>query len=308
MGDPSGVGPEVALKALASSKVQGLAKILLIGDAFVIDKARRDMGLKLNVPFMDLGNVSPKSFSYGKFDASFGRASIEYIDAALELIKRREARALVTAPVNKSSIKASGLRNFEGHTEYLAQRAGTKDYAMMFVGGNLKVTLVTRHVALKRVPGIITAESIDRALALTRQYLINFFRVRNPKIGVCGLNPHAGEAGAFGDEEIKIIAPAIKKASMKFKGLAGPIPADILFHDALNGKYDAIIAMYHDQALPAFKMLYFKTGVNMTLGLPFIRTSPDHGTAFNIAGRGIADPASMIEAILLACRLARRTV
>ncbi len=305
MGDPSGVGPEVALKALASPKVKGLADFLLIGDLFVIDKARREMRLRLNAPVLDVANVSDLFFSYGDPTPANGRASIEYLDKALDILKMGKANGLVTAPVNKSAVKASGLKDFQGHTEYLAVRTGVKDYAMMFVGPKLKVTLVTRHVALKRVPESITVDAVYKAIFLTHKYLKEFFKVRHPRIGVAGLNPHAGELGAFGDEEIKVIAPAIKKALRNFKNITGPLPADVLFYDALNGKFDAAVAMYHDQALPAFKMLYFKDGVNLTLGLPFIRTSPDHGTAFNIAGKGIADPGSMIEAIRLACRLSK---
>jgi len=210
----------------------------------------------------------------------------------------------VTAPINKSSVRKAGFADFEGHTEYLAARTATKDFAMMFVGKSLKITLVTRHIALKDVSRALSMESIYSAIRLTRDHLVRCFGIKDPKIAVAGLNPHAGEGGLFGDEEAKTITPAIKRASAEFKNIDGPVPSDIIFYEALNGKYDAVIAMYHDQALAPFKMLYFKDGVNVTLGLPFIRTSPDHGTAFDIAGKGIADPASMKEALLLACRLA----
>ncbi len=307
LGDPAGIGPEVALKALASPKISRLANFLLIGDGSVIGRARRDMGLLLSVPLLDLKNVAPGSFAYGRSHRAFGKAAIEYIDKALELIGKGEASGLVTAPLNKLSVRASGLPGFEGHTEYLARKTGAKDYAMMFVGSALKVTLVTRHVALRRVPGLLTADSVYKAIILTHRYLENFFKIRRPRIGVAGLNPHAGEGASFGNEEIEIIIPAIEKASREFKGIVGPVPADVIFYEALNKKFDAVIAMYHDQALAPFKMLYFENGVNLTLGLPFIRTSPDHGTAFNIAGKGLADPRSMIEAIRLACRLARES-
>ncbi len=303
-GDPSGVGAEVALKALASPKISGLANFLLIGDAYVIETLKKDMKLKPKVPLLDLGNVPPKTFRYGALSAAFGKASLEYIDKALEIIKSGEADALVTAPVNKLAIKSSGVSDFEGHTEYLAAHTGAKDVAMMFVGKSLKVTLVTRHTALKDVPGALSPEHIYRTIMLTHKYLKDFFGIRNPRIGVSGLNPHAGEGGIFGDEEKTLISPAIKKALQQIAGVSGPIPPDVIFYECLNKKFDAVVAMYHDQALIPFKMLYFKEGVNLTLGLPFIRTSPDHGTAFDIAGKGIADPTSMAEAIMLACRLA----
>lgn len=263
------------------------------------------MHIRLNVPILDVVNVPDLSFAYGVQAPIYGRASIEYLDKALGLLAGKKADALVTAPVNKAAVRSAGVSDFQGHTEYLAGKTGTKDYAMMFVGENLKVTLVTRHVALSRISRSITPEAVYRSIFLTHKYLKNFFGIRDPRIGVCGLNPHAGEGGAFGDEEIKVIAPAVKKANHRFKNILGPLPADTVFHDAINGKFDACIAMYHDQALAPFKMLYFKDGVNLTLGLPFIRTSPDHGTAFDIAGKGIADPTSMIEAIRLACRLSR---
>ncbi|MDP3804407.1 MAG: 4-hydroxythreonine-4-phosphate dehydrogenase PdxA, partial [Candidatus Omnitrophota bacterium] len=192
---------------------------------------------------------------------------------------------------------------FEGHTEYLAQNTAAKNYAMMFVGDDLKITLVTRHIALRDVPGSISIESIYRTIVLTDEYLKRYFKIKNPRIGVSGLNPHAGEAGLFGSEEDNIIRPAIKKASRHIKGAYGPISPDIIFYDTLHKKFDAAIAIYHDQALIPFKLLYFTDGVNLTLGLPFVRTSPDHGTAFDIAGKGIADPSSMINAIRLASLL-----
>lgn len=303
IGNPSGIGPEVSLKALARPEISRLANFFVIGDGFVIDRLEKDLNLKLKVPLLDLANVSPKNFSYGKLVKSLGAASIEYIDTALTLLEEGHADALVTAPVNKYSINEAGISNFQGHTEYLARKTATKDYAMMFVGKNLKVTLVTRHIALKYVPSSLSVESVYKTIMLTHKYLRRFFAVQNPRIGVSGLNPHAGEGGIFGREEENIITPAIRKASKEITYLSGPVPPDIIFYEALNKRYDAVISMYHDQGLIPFKMLYFKNGVNLTLGLPFIRTSPDHGTANMIAGKGIADPSSMIEAIRLACQL-----
>ena len=308
MGDPSGIGPEVTVKSLASSSIRRLANFLVIGDGFVMKRLELDTGLKLKAPLLDLSNVSPKYFSYGKSHPLFGGSSIKYIDKALELIRSGKADGLVTAPVNKASVKSAGLKNFEGHTEYLAHNSGTENFAMMFVGKKLKVTLVTRHIALERVTERLSVESIGNAIALTYRTLKKIFDIPNPRIGVCGLNPHAGESGMFGDEEERIILPAVKIARKNYGDVVGPLPSDALFHDALTGRFDAVIAMYHDQGLIPFKLLYFRDGVNMTLGLPFIRTSPDHGTAFDIAGKGIADPSSMKEAIILACRLSRKKI
>jgi len=282
-GDPSGIGPEVARKALASSKVKGLAD------------------------FLPIGLAGSRTYRLGKITPASGRASIQYIDRAIELIGDGMADALVTGPVSKRSIRSSGVAGFEGHTEYLAGKTGSRDFAMMFIGKALKITLVTRHIALKDVPGSLSIEKIYKTIALTRRYLNEYFGLAHPLIGVAGLNPHAGEGGLFGGEENDVIIPAIRKASKMMAGISGPVPPDVIFHNALNKKFDAVVAMYHDQALIPFKMLYFMDGVNLTLGLPFIRTSPDHGTAFDIAGRGIADPTSMIEAIRLACRLVKRS-
>lgn len=303
MGDPSGVGPEVTLKALASPKVSGLANFLVVGNTFVLEKAARDMGLDVHGRFMDIDNVPKKGFSYGRPSPAYGRASIDYIDKAVRLIKLGRGDCLVTAPINKRSVSWGGLKSFEGHTEYLAAFTGTKKVAMMFVGERFKITLVTRHIPLAEVPASLSVEKIYKTVILTAGSLKKDFGVRRPKIAVAGLNPHAGENGMFGGDEKRVIVPAIRKASKKIPGIYGPIPPDVVFNECLNGKYDACVAMYHDQGLIPFKLLYFKTGVNMTIGLPFVRTSPDHGTAFDIAGKGIADPSSMIEAIRLACRI-----
>jgi len=303
MGDPSGVGPEVIVKALSDKKISSLAHITVIGDYFVINRVKKELGLKTEFSLTDLSNVPQNNFSFGKSLPQYGRASMEYLDRALEAIGRGESDALITAPLNKSSVRLAGYGDFEGHTEYLAQKTAAKDFSMMFVGKKLKATLVTRHLALKSVPAAIKADNVYRTIMITADSLKRLFGIPDPKIGVAGLNPHAGEGGLFGDEEAKAIIPAIKKASAAVKNIKGPIPADVIFYEALEGRFDAIVTMYHDQALAPFKMLYFKDGVNLTLGLPFIRTSPDHGTAFYIAGKGKADPSSMKEAIRLAASL-----
>jgi 4-hydroxythreonine-4-phosphate dehydrogenase len=303
MGDPAGIGPEVTLKALASRGIGRLANFFVIGDGSVVRGLEKRLGIRLGAELIDLSNVPRGAAERGVPAAECGRASVEYIDMALKLLRDNSYNALVTAPVNKMAIRASGVRNFEGHTEYLAKHTGVKDFAMMFVGRTLKVTLVTRHMPLKKVSYTISTESVSKAIILTHGYLRKYFGILNPAIGVAGLNPHAGESGSFGNEERKFIAPAIKKASASVKGVTGPFPSDVLFHKAYLGEFDAVIAMYHDQGLGPFKMIHFKDGVNMTLGLPFIRTSPDHGTAYDIARRFVADPTSMVQALLLAQRL-----
>jgi len=308
MGDPSGIGPEVTLKALASSNVSKLADFFVIGDGAVIEMTKRALKLKSDVPLLDLANVPAKDFRYGVSRPSFGKAAIEYIDMALELLNNRAIDALVTAPINKTSINSGAAKGFKGHTEYLAKKTLTKDYAMMFVSDRLKITLVTRHIPLKDVPKAISVKNISRTILLTHKYLKRYFGIRRPKIGVAGLNPHAGETGLIGKEELSVIGPAVRSASKHISGVCGPVVPDIIFYEALNKRFDAVISMYHDQALIPFKMLYFSDGVNLTLGLPFVRTSPDHGTAFDIAGKMIADPSSMREALLLAARLAKQSL
>lgn len=306
MGDPSGIGPEVTLKAMASPGIKGLADFIVVGNAFILQKLKRDIGLKFTGELVNIDNVPERSFGYGISDPSFGHASVQYIDKALDIIRSGRAEALVTAPINKASIDSARFTGFEGHTEYLQEKTKSKNVAMMFVGDRMKITLVTRHIALKDVPQRLTEEKIVSAIEITNKYLNKYFRIRYPRIGVAGLNPHAGEGGMFGREEMTVIAPAIKKASRHIKGIAGPVPPDVIFNAAVSGKYDAVISMYHDQALIPFKLLYFESGVNLSLGLPFIRTSPDHGTAFDIAGKGIADASSMKAAIRLACSLSAK--
>ena len=263
-GDPRGIGPEVTEKALKDPRIKTLAH-------FIVIETQDKTG----------------------FDA---------VQKAAEILKRGQARALVTAPVNKEAINKSGIF-FQGHTEYLAKFTDTKKFAMMLCGGPLKVTTVTRHTPLKDVSKNISQAKIIDAIKLTEAALKKYFNIKNPKIGVCALNPHCGEGGRIGREEQDIIIPAIKKIKQSVPGVKGPISGDVIFYMAYNGKLDAVISMYHDQGLGPLKMVAFEKGVNVTLGLPFIRTSPDHGTAYDIAGKGIADPSSMKEAIKLAVKM-----
>jgi len=265
-GDPGGIGPEVTEKALKDPRIKSLAN-------FYIIRPRDKVGL-------------------------------DAINKAALLLKKHNSFGLVTAPVNKSLLNKR-CADFKGHTEYLARLTDTKKFAMMFCGANLKITLVTRHIALNRVSKALTKEKIKEAIVLTEACLKRHFKIKRPKIGVCGLNPHCGEGGLTGKEEKEIIAPAIKTLKSRIPGIQGPVPSDAVFYMAHKGRLDAVVSMYHDQALGPFKMIAFDKGVNVTLGLPFVRTSPDHGTAYDIAGKGIADPGSMKEAIKLAVAMCR---
>lgn len=302
MGDPAGIGPEVILKALADKKIQRLADFLVIGNSQIFKKTAQISKIDLNnlkINFLDIGDISKLVF--GKGIAAYGLTALDCLNAALELIKLQKVDVLVTAPVNKHAINQ--VENmFKGHSEYLAAAAKTKNFAMMLIGGRMKVVLVTRHLALKDVAKALTKEKIYQTLRLTAQSLKTYFGIAQPRIAVCGLNPHSGEQGMFGKEEIKIIRPAVIKAK-KLAALEGPLPADTLFYCAGQGKFDAVVAMYHDQGLIPLKMQALHQGVNLTLGLPFVRTSPDHGTAYDIAGKNQANPGSMMEAIKLAIKI-----
>lgn len=301
MGDAAGIGPEVILKALRDKTVQRLANFLIIGNSSTMEQAARGCRIKLNkdVALSDAGGASRLVF--GRGTPAYGRLALDCIDEALRLVKAKKIDVLVTAPVNKHTISQTGTF-FQGHTEYLARATKTKKFAMMLIGGPLKVVLVTRHIPLKEVARSLSKEKIYETLVLCASYLRRYFGIRRPRIAVCGLNPHSGDEGTLGQEEIKIIRPAVIKA----RGLAsieGPLPSDTIFYSALQGKFDAVVAMYHDQGLIPLKMQAFHQGVNLTLGLPFVRTSPDHGTAYNIAGKNKANPGSMIEAIKLAVKI-----
>jgi 4-hydroxythreonine-4-phosphate dehydrogenase len=240
----------------------------------------------------------------GKKTAAAGKASLAYLDRAIEAALEGGLDALVTAPVNKAAVRLAGAPDFVGHTEYLAEKTGVGNFAMMFCSDRLKVVLVTTHIPLKEVSSSITTQKILRVTSLANEALKRL-GVSMPRVGIAALNPHAGEDNAFGDEDNKIVAPAVRLARKQVINASGPLPADTLFHLAYNGAFDLVVAMYHDQALAPFKMLAFDRGVNVTLGLPFVRTSVDHGTAFDIAGKGMASEQSLVEAIKLAARLAK---
>lgn len=299
-GDPSGIGPSIIAKALTS--IGGLAQFVIIGDKWVFAQAGAGSFSNLrNIKFVDLNNVTHQKFKFGKISAEYGRASIEYLDKALELLVRDQIDCLVTCPISKKAINLAGYR-YRGHTEYLAQKTGSRNLGMMLLNQDLRFVLVTRHIAIKEVPKSLTKNRIFSLAILAQESLKKLFLIKNPRIAVCALNPHASDNGLISDEESKIILPAIKKLRTKIRHIQGPLPADVAIAKAKNQEYDCVIAMYHDQALIPLKMLGSDTGVNLTLGLNFIRTSPLHGTAFDIAGTNLANPNALIAAIKLAAR------
>jgi len=312
MGYPAGIGPEIIARSLASPKIRGLANFLIVGDKSVFKRAlslsakrlryhsietEKDIDFrKHRVLFFDMKNLAKTKIKLGVVSRVYGRASIDYIAKAVSLIGRKKADILITGPIHKHAAELAGFK-YSGHTEYLAHLSSTKDYAMMLIGGPLKVILVTTHLPIKEVPSRLNRNRIAAIIELAAASLKHNFKIRNPRIAVCGLNPHAGEDGLLGNEEKRIIEPAIKKARRRGINCVGPIAADGLFFDLYQGCYDASICMYHDQGLVALKMLAREESVNITLGLPFIRTSPGHGTALDIAKKGIASAKSMDQAI-----------
>ena len=320
LGDTTGVGPEVALKAVAAEARRDKTKYLFIGDEQCLRRLVSKLGLNLTLESFSspasagklyvadpLTQPLPEDLPAGSPVAA--RAAIAWLRDGAERCLRRELDALVTAPVNKEAIVRAGQKNFVGQTEFLSELAGAKRTAMMLLGHDeknrwLRVALATIHISIKSVPKKLTAERLTLAIELAAQACRDLGLPR-ARVAVCGLNPHAGEGGQFGDEEIRIIAPTIANERKHGLDVVGPLSGDTVFHYALQGDFDAIVAMYHDQGLAPLKAVAFDTGVNWTLGLPFIRTSPDHGTAYDIAGKGIANPSSMIAAIRLAKQLAR---
>ena len=341
MGDPGGVGPEIISKALTYSEVRNHCYPLVIGDAHIMEEALSllNLPLKLKIikspdeskpakgsievvdvilphpcptdsrraPFLKGGiksgivKVGMGRFEKCKPTPEGGKACVSYIKKAVEFALSKKVDGIVTAPISKEALKMAGFK-WPGHTEMLADLTNTKDYTMMLIGKPLRVILVTIHTALKNVPDLITKSKVLKTIRLAKK-ACDMLNIRNPRIAVAGLNPHAGEAGIFGDEEIKKIIPAVKEATKEGIPVSGPYPPDTIFHKAYKGDVDIVVCMHHDQGLIPLKMIAFDKGVNVTIGLPFVRTSPDHGTAYDIAWKGVANPSSMIEAIKLAARL-----
>lgn len=327
LGDTTGIGPEVALKAVAAEAQRDKSKYLFIGDENLL--RRLDQKLSLTLPLKKFSGYEGNGRFFAAPPGSAGvragktpalpeklpagsplaaKAAIAALRDGARRCLRGELDALITAPVNKESIVRAGHKHFTGQTEFLSGLAGARRTAMMLLGHDeknrwLRVALATIHISIKSVPEKLTAEKIMLAIELAAQACRDLGLPR-ARVAVCGLNPHAGEGGEFGDEEINMISPTVAAAKKRGLDVVGPLSGDTVFHYALQGDFDAVVAMYHDQGLAPLKAVAFDTGINWTLGLPFIRTSPDHGTAYNIAGKGIANPSSMISAIRLAKQLA----
>jgi 4-hydroxythreonine-4-phosphate dehydrogenase len=321
MGDPAGVGPEVILKAAAAlAKRRGAPSIVVVGDLPAMRAAadrirdvpapcewhRGEPAVRLakGVGVLSISNLSARAIRPGHPTVEGGGAAYEYVVTGARMAMNGEADALVTAPISKEWMNRAGHR-FPGHSELLAHLAHTRLWRMMFAGGELNVVLVTAHIGFAKVASALTRRSVLETIRLLCAHLRGALAIARPRIAVLGLNPHAGESGMFGDEEIRVIAPAIRQAQRDRIDAYGPVAPDTAFiRKAGSFNFDAAVAMYHDQGLIALKTLEFDRAVNVTLGLPFVRTSPDHGTAFDIAGKGIANPSSMIAAIEYAWRAA----
>ena len=323
LGDPAGIGPDITLLAWLAREHETIPPFVLLGDPSVLAMRAEALGLRVPIATVADPVVGEERFAEelpvlavavagtvvpGCPDKAAAPAIQQSVERAVRLVQKGEARAVVTNPISKATLYRGGFA-FPGHTEYLASLAATDRLAphpvMMLASGALKVIPVTIHIPLKEVPLALTKELILATIETTACDLGRFFGITRPRLAVSGLNPHAGEEGSLGHEEIDIIQPAVEAARRKDLDVAGPYPADTMFHAAARASYDAAICMYHDQALVPFKTLAFERGVNITLGLPFTRTSPDHGTAFAIAGSGKASPRSLIEALRLADAMSR---
>lgn len=328
MGDPAGVGPEVVARACAEPEVMARCRVVVIGSAAVMREALTLVGASLTthavrelsgcrwepgtLECLDVVAMDPATFPRGMVSAEAGRAAYAAVKAAVDLALQGAIAAIVTAPLNKEALAAAGIPH-SGHTELLAALAGAQDVAMLLAGGGLHVLHVTTHVPLRLVPELVTRDRVLRAIRLARRAMEQLGRPR-PRIAVAGLNPHAGEDGLFGDEEIREIAPAVEAARAEGLNVSGPFPADTLFSRARGGEFDVVVAMYHDQGHIPVKTLGFRydearqtwttlSGVNITVGLPFLRVSVDHGTAFDRAWTGTANHQSMVEALQVAVRM-----
>ena len=321
MGDPAGIGPEVVLKAVAEEEIQRICIPVIVGDAQLLAHTARTLDLQSGYDIVRVGEPLPEQASGplifhlyningviepGVESAAAGKAAGGYIEAAVELCAAGSVDAIATAPINKRSLFLGGY-SFPGHTEFLAHLTGSEEFAMAFVAANLRIVLISTHVPLAEAIRLVKRELIVRTIHLTNRELKRW-GIERPRIAVAALNPHGAEGGLFGMEETSEIAPAVAECrNADDINVEGPYSADTVFLRASRGEFDAVIACYHDQAMIPVKCLSFGEAVNVTLGLPFIRTSVDHGTAFDIAGKGIAEHSSMVAAIKLAAELASRS-
>jgi 4-hydroxythreonine-4-phosphate dehydrogenase len=325
MGDPAGVGPEIIVMAVAREEIQTLCRPLVVGDAGTMQAAVEIVGRPMTVvpvaeagdvqfesdqiAVLDLANVDLGRLSRGRVDPMAGQAAYEAVRGAVALALAGQIDAVVTAPLNKEALNAAG-HHYAGHTEILADACGVQDVTMMLVSGSLRVSHVSTHVSLREALDRVKAQRVLTVIQLTDEALRRM-GIEEPHLAVAGLNPHASDGGLFGSEEAEEIAPAVERARAMGLRVTGPVPADTVFYRALKGDeigrttFDAVVTMYHDQGHIPIKLLGLLDGVNVTLGLPIIRTSVDHGTAFGKAGKGTADPTSLIEAIKLAVKMAQ---
>jgi len=316
MGDPAGIGPEIAIKAFDDPELYKVSRPLILGDPNCLAQYK-PLGVTLKeiegpgeasgrpgiVEVLAVSRLDPVLLRPARPSIEGGKAMITAVTRGIDLALRGEIHGLVTGPISKVLMQRAGY-SYEGHTELLADLTRAPDYAMMLAGENLRVVLATVHCPLSLVPVRLKREGILRILALVHRSLLADFAVDDPVIGVAALNPHAGEDGLFGDEEKRVIAPAVADARALGIDAVGPLPADTIFHKAVSGEFDAVLCMYHDQGLIPLKLLHFSDGVNITLGLPIVRTSVDHGTAYDIAGKGLADPSSLKAAVRAASTIA----
>lgn len=319
MGCPVGIGPEIILRFLSTPDRSREYTPVVVGDAGVLRRCALELGIDISIvpwqparknPDVDLNSVLVMPFSrldaarlaWGRPNRETGLAMAGYIKEAVHQLGLGTLAAVVTCPISKSALHLAGYR-FPGHTEMLASLTDAEDYAMLMAGRKLRVTLVTIHLPLAQVATTINQQEVFRLIGLTHGALQRDFGIWKPRLAVAGLNPHAGEGGLFGDEEEKIILPAVLDAVNQGWNVRGPIPPDTVFHRAVGGEFDAVVCMYHDQGLIPFKLIHFVDGVNVTVGLPIVRTSVDHGTAYEIAGKGVASPASLKAAYELAIKI-----
>jgi len=319
MGDAAGIGPEIIVKALAEKNIYEIARPVVFGDKKIMERAIEIIGADLKcqavqdpsqagknhgtIDIIDLDNL-PLDLPFAQVDGRAGKAAYEYIEKAVDYALKNEIHAIVTAPLNKEALNLGG-NHYPGHTEILGALSGQKDYSMMLVSGALKVIHVTTHVPLRQACDLVKKDRVLRVIRLADDTL-KMMGIQEPRIAVAGLNPHSGEHGLFGTEDELEITPAVNEAKAMGMNVTGPVPPDTVFYQtAIKKEFDIVVVMYHDQGHIPIKVLGFETGVNVTVGLPCIRTSVDHGTAFNIAGKGIADSKSMTESLLLGAQMAK---
>ncbi len=317
MGCPVGIGPEIVLKYCNCLKNDFKRPIVVIGDPGILQSQAAHFGFDLQFSIWNPGNnipkkkiavfqassLNPQNLNWGQPDKTTGTAMANYIEKGVELAQHGAINGIVTCPIAKWALQMAGY-NYPGHTEMLADLTKAKHFSMMMAGRKLKVTLATIHCSFENILKQLNTDVILECINITYKTLVQDFAISTPRIAIAGINPHAGEGGLFGEEEATKILPAIERAQRKGINASGPFPADTIFFKASQGNYDAVVCMYHDQGLIPFKLLHFSDGVNVTMGLPIVRTSVDHGTAYDIAGKGLADHASLAEAVNMAHSIA----